>query len=142
MSDIITATEASPILTPPLPAKLPSTSPLAIAENVVALAHMLNTKAIIVSTQSGYFARAFARLRPRLPILALSSSPSTCQQLLLSWGITPQLSQQAASTRLATSTKLILQRQHHLHQGDQIMIIASQTKLARPDEYSIHLTAL
>ncbi len=141
MNDIIISTEASALLTQPLPAKLPSTSPLAIAENVVALARMLNAKAIIVSTQSGYFARAFSRLRPHLPILALAASTATYQQLLLSWGITPVLSRHS-TINLTASTKQLLLRQYHLYQGDPIMIVASQIKPNKPDEYSIHLTTL
>jgi pyruvate kinase len=43
--------------------------------------------AIVTPTRSGATARHVSRLRPKIPILALSKVPATLGHLLLSWGV-------------------------------------------------------
>ena len=53
---------------------------------------------IIACTQSGATARAIARFRPRMPIVAVTPEPRTLRQLSMSWGVEPLLALQSAST--------------------------------------------
>lgn len=51
------------------------------------IAQQLRTAAIVAFTSSGSTARRVAKYRPRMPILAITSSPITQRQLCLSWGV-------------------------------------------------------
>ena len=46
-------------------------------------------KAFVVLTETGRTVEYLSRMRPRLPIIALSGSVSTLDQLQLSFGVTP-----------------------------------------------------
>lgn len=48
-------------------------------------------KALVVLTESGRKARCLSRLRPKVPIVALSREDKTVDQLKLSWGVVPCL---------------------------------------------------
>jgi pyruvate kinase len=50
-------------------------------------AQQLETAAIVAFTSSGSTARRVAKYRPRMPILAITSSQITQRQLSLSWGV-------------------------------------------------------
>jgi len=50
-------------------------------------AQQLGTAAIVAFTSSGSTARRVAKYRPRMPILAITSSQTTQRQLSLSWGV-------------------------------------------------------
>lgn len=50
-----------------------------------------NVDAVIACTNSGATARAIARFRPSVPIIAATPSTSTAHALALSWGVTPML---------------------------------------------------
>jgi pyruvate kinase len=141
MSDIIVATESSTLITPPHSTPSEASSPLAIADSVIILAHTLGAKAIVVTTQSGYFARAFARLRSALPILAVSPSSATYQQLLLSWGITPVLSDaQDSLEETLAAARVTLQDQHRVAPGDHILLVSSTNAARGQGDHTILLT--
>lgn len=63
-------------------------SPQAIANAAVKMAQDLNAKAILAFTHTGYTPRLLAKLRPSVPIAAISDLKSTCRRLNLYWGIT------------------------------------------------------
>jgi pyruvate kinase len=52
-------------------------------------AEMLHSSAIICLTQSGTTAKTIARFRPETPILALTNSKLTLNQMALYWGVYP-----------------------------------------------------
>jgi pyruvate kinase len=54
--------------------------------------------AIIACTNSGTTARAIARFRPTMPILAATPSIDTARQLSVAWGITPMLADRHGTT--------------------------------------------
>ncbi len=62
---------------------------VAIAGAAVAAADEVRATAIITPTRSGYTARMVSRLRPRAPIIAVSSHPRTVSVLRMSWGVHP-----------------------------------------------------
>ncbi len=55
------------------------------------IAEALHASAILVPTFTGRTASAVARLRPRLPIVALTHHEWSVQQMALEWGVTPVL---------------------------------------------------
>jgi pyruvate kinase len=52
-------------------------------------ANELDLSALICVSGSGFTVRSMARFRPRIPILGMTTSERTAQQLTLSWGVTP-----------------------------------------------------
>lgn len=57
----------------------------------VKTAYSLGAKAIFTFSQSGTTARLLSRLKPQMPIIALTSQELTYHQLALSWGVEPVL---------------------------------------------------
>jgi len=90
MADIIEATEESSLdnLKPERDSKGVPTQ-LAVAAGAVELARQVKAAAILVTTRSGYSARAVARFRPEIPIIAVTDSVRVQKQLQLSWGAWP-----------------------------------------------------
>ena len=63
-------------------------SPQAIANAAVKMAEDLNAKAILAFTHTGYTPKLLAKLRPSVPIAAITDLKSTYRRLNLYWGIT------------------------------------------------------
>lgn len=59
----------------------------AIAQGAREIASDLNAAAILCSTTSGATARALARMRPPMPLIAASASQATRRRLCLTWGV-------------------------------------------------------
>ena len=55
----------------------------------VHLAQQVDAAALVVTTVSGGAARAAAKYRPRLPVIALSEDQRVRRQLALEWGVVP-----------------------------------------------------
>lgn len=62
-------------------------TPEAISSACISIAYLLNAKALVTTTVSGYTARKVARFRPNTPILALSPESHTQRRLALVWGV-------------------------------------------------------
>lgn len=60
----------------------------AVGAAAVELARRVDAVALLVTTHSGYSARAVARFRPEVPLFAATDSPLVQRQLGLSWGVT------------------------------------------------------
>lgn len=95
MSEIIATVEESPLddLIPEKEAVTES-HPIAIGASAVTLAQRIGAAAILVTTKSGFSARAIARYRPGIPVFAATESNRTSNQLLLSWGVVPFTSEE------------------------------------------------
>ncbi len=52
-------------------------------------ARQLDLAALVCISGSGFTVRSMARFRPPMPILGMTTSERTAQQLTLSWGVTP-----------------------------------------------------
>ena len=72
--------------------------PEAVAGAACELAEHIGASVIVAWTESGATARLVARHRPRRPILALSTLPSTARRLALVWGVIPLVAEGAPST--------------------------------------------
>ncbi len=64
-----------------------------VAIAAVKIAYSARGKAILVFTNSGTTARAIARFRPKVPIIAVTSNEKTFYQLGSNWGVVPILHQ-------------------------------------------------
>jgi pyruvate kinase len=64
----------------------------------VKTAYSLGAKAIFTFSQSGTTARLLSRLKPQMPIIAITSHELTYHQLALSWGVEPVLCPEQYST--------------------------------------------
>ncbi len=60
-----------------------------VASAARAASHVAECKAIVVFTQSGGTANIISKLRPHVPIVALSPVEKTCRSLSLMWGVQP-----------------------------------------------------
>jgi pyruvate kinase len=63
----------------------------AVASAAVKTAYNICAKVIFAFTTSGTMARFVSRLRPQMPIIAVTSNPAVYQQLALNWGTIPHL---------------------------------------------------
>ncbi len=62
-------------------------SPQAISNAAVKMAEDLHAKAILAFTHTGYTPKLLSKLRPSVPIIAISDLESTCRRLSLYWDI-------------------------------------------------------
>lgn len=62
-------------------------SPQAISNAAVKMAQDLNARAILAFTHTGYTPRLLSKLRPTVPVIAISDMESTCRRLNLFWDI-------------------------------------------------------
>jgi len=69
----------------------------AIAAATVEAVRRLNAPVIFTFTRSGFTARVVSSFRPPVPILALTDSAQTYNQLALVWGVIPMLCPEASS---------------------------------------------
>jgi pyruvate kinase len=70
----------------------------AISHAVCSTAQSLNAGAILAVTKSGRTARMASSYRPAVPIIGCTPSKKTYQQLALSWGICPILTEEKENT--------------------------------------------
>lgn len=127
MAQIIRDTEESPLddLVAQHDASASSTVPFATAAAAVGLSQDVAAEAILVTTESGYSARAISRFRPSIPIFAATESPRTRQQLLLSWGVTPLLVEGYAQPDKMSATALkMVKRLHTLKAGSRLVLVS------------------
>jgi pyruvate kinase len=75
----------------------------AVALAAVKTAYSANAKAIFAFSTSGMTARFVSRLRPEMPIIAVTPSPAVYHQMALNWGVVPVLVEGCANTKEAFS---------------------------------------
>lgn len=97
-----------------------------ICEAAKTVAQNINAKAIIAESKTGAVARAMARCRPSCPIIAVVTSEQVCRKLCLSWGVSPVLGEE-----LASSDEITLQAVEKaletgiVKKGDAVIVISS-----------------
>jgi len=96
-----------------------------LAYNVAETSNLLNCKAIITPTVSGYTARKISHFRPKCPVIASTPNMSTAKSLMLHFGVTPII-----VSELKTFDKIIEQSRKivinnnlaSISKGDKIII--------------------
>lgn len=97
----------------------------AISQSVTHTALKLNVSAVITATESGHTARMIAKYRPKAPIVAVTNQEIVRRQLLLVWGVAPQLGSTATSTD--EMLDIAVEEALHsgvVHHGDLVVITA------------------
>lgn len=72
--------------------------PSAVTLAAVKTAHNAHAKCIFAFTNSGSTARLLSRLRPPIPIIALTSNPKSYYQMAIDYGVMPVLGKHAGTT--------------------------------------------
>jgi pyruvate kinase len=81
--------------------------------------------AIVACTRSGMTARAIARFRPPMPIMAITPRPMTARQLRTSWGINEIVISEASDINELTDVAIAhLKRANLVQEGDVIVLLA------------------
>jgi pyruvate kinase len=75
----------------------------AVSVAAVKTAYSANAKAIFAFTTSGQTARLLSRLRPHMPIIAVTSNAKNYHQLAFNWGVIPVLSEGCGNIKEAFS---------------------------------------
>jgi len=97
----------------------------AISEATYYISEMLNPRAIVTTTLTGYTARQVARERPRTPILCITPNEVTYRRMALVWGVMPLLVPQFSTIDEMMSVITRTTYQEGLaRRGDTLIIIA------------------
>ncbi len=115
-----------------------------ISYNACLTAHRLKAKAIVAFTESGSTAGRVSKYRPRMPILAITSSSVIVGRLLLRWGVYPHSIASPLSVNELFTTGARLSRELGLAKpGDLIVItggvpvgVAGSTNLLKVEKVS------
>ncbi|PLX19429.1 MAG: pyruvate kinase [Candidatus Muiribacterium halophilum] len=97
----------------------------AVTNAALTTAYELCAKAIITVTETGYTARMLSKMRPKMPIIAVTSDTKVWRQLSINWGVKPVLGKEYLSLdelqeqiiKLSLETGLI-------ENGDIVVIVA------------------
>ena len=101
-----------------------STISYAISASSCDVAEHIDARVIVATTTSGYSARQIASQRPRIPIMAVSPSEKTQQQLALVWGVECLLIPEFFNTDEMLEVTVKALEPFHLAYGDKIVITA------------------
>ncbi len=86
----------------------------------------LKLKCFVVFTDTGKTARYLARLRPPIPIIALTQEKTTRDQLCLAYGVRPvyyRFPQNKATIRSTKTALMFLKKKRLLKKGDRVVTI-------------------
>jgi pyruvate kinase len=97
---------------------------VAVAEAACKTAYTTGARCIIVSTSSGFSAKAIAKYRPLAPIVAVTESKNTAQQLSLVWGVTPLYLPKANTLEKSLEFAKKALRKKFLTKGDIIVYVS------------------
>ncbi len=127
MSTIIADTEKSPfdnmVTLPPLDGTAPPVLAMSAAACTVAMS--VGAKAILVTTRSGFTARAVARHRPRVPIIAVTPDATVQRQLALTWGVDPYARADFSNIdRVRRWAVGMLRKQRLAKRGDRLVAVS------------------
>lgn len=99
--------------------------PSAVTLATIKTAYSLGAKAIFTFTHRGTTARLLSRLRPKMPIIALTPCERTYQQLSLNWGIIPVLASDCKTMDAAFKEASQFALNHHIvTYGDLVVLTA------------------
>lgn len=99
--------------------------PSAVTLATVKTAYSLGAKAIFTFTHGGVTARLLSRLRPKIPIIALTSNDKIYDQLALSWGVIPVLCKDCKTIDEAfKEASQFAMKNHIVSYGDLVVLTA------------------
>lgn len=99
--------------------------PSAVTLASVKTAYSSNAQAIFVFTTSGTTAKQIARLRPSMPVIAMTSNEKCYHQLSIAWGVTPYLYSSCSTVKEAfEKISAFALEKRFVSQGDLVVITA------------------
>lgn len=99
--------------------------PSAVTLATVKTAYSSNAKAIFAFTNGGSTARLLSRLRPPMPIIAMTPNVKCYHQLSFSWGVTPFLSDVSKNFSEAfENISVFALEQNYVSYGDLVVVTA------------------
>ena len=106
-------------------------SPQAIANAAVKMAQDLHAKAILSFTHTGYTPRLLSKLKPEVPIIAISDMEKTARRLNLFWGIVTDCRNwdEVLDSNLLEKIDDYILNNTEFKKGERIIIVGSIPKL-------------
>lgn len=99
--------------------------PSAVTLATVKTAYSSRAQAIFAFTKGGSTARLLSRLRPAMPIIAMTASEKCYHQLSFSWGVIPYLSEPCKSFTEAFEVLSVFALENHfVSYGDLVVVTA------------------
>jgi pyruvate kinase len=99
--------------------------PSSVTLAAVKTAYSSNAKAIFTFTSSGNAARLVARLRPKIPILAMTSCEKTFHQMSMNWGVIPVLDDPCTTiTEAFSKLSAFAIKKGYVKYGDLVILTA------------------
>jgi len=143
MATIAARAEQSPYVRPVLPPTGGAELQLkAVLTAAVAAAQQVNARAIAIFTRSGRTAIYASKLRPSVPILAVTPEVATIRRLALAYGVTPIFAKFAPKPEaLLARGEAALLRSGHVRRGDELVLVFGRA-LARGTEHSMKVHRL
>ena len=103
----------------------PRTKGGAITKAATEVGATVEAKYLVAFTQSGDSARRMSRLRSPIPILALTPDVATYNQLALTWGVEPVISEMVKHTDdMVKQVDSLLIESGRVKKGENVMIVA------------------
>lgn len=131
MTKIAKASENLPTYEPQLICKQREKSITnAVSYSAYSTAMHLGAKAIICPTFSGNTARMISMYRPRVDIIALTSSEKTRRQMQILWGVTPLFLKKETSTDILFYKSVMIARELNIVQPKDLVVITAGVPLA------------
>ena len=97
----------------------------AVSQATCQIAEVLNSKAIVTSTLTGYTTRRVAKERPRTPILCVTPSEVTYRRMALVWGVLPlHIPQFQTIDEMIGTVVQAAQDAELVSRGDNLVLIA------------------
>lgn len=81
--------------------------PSAVTYAGVKTAYAMNAKAVFAFTRSGMTARLLSRLRPSMPIIAMTPNAICYHQMAIQWGVIPYFDEHVASSNMLEAFAMI-----------------------------------
>jgi pyruvate kinase len=103
----------------------PRTKGGAITKAATEVGATVEAKYLVAFTQSGDSARRMSRLRSAIPILALTPDAATYNQLALTWGVEPAISEMVKHTdEMVKQVDILLIESGRAKKGENVIIVA------------------
>lgn len=96
----------------------------AVSHATVTAAADLGARAIISATESGYSALAIARLRPRVPVLAVTPRPEVARRLRVVWGVDAHVMRPEKTSDAMIETAIaVVMEAGRISAGDMVVVV-------------------
>lgn len=106
--------------------------PSAVAQASVKTAYSANARAIFAFTSSGSTARLLSRLRPEMPIIALTPKTKSYHQLALNWGVIPIMCEMSHTIEESYERISLFALEHGIVKYGDLVVITAGTPFGAP----------